>query len=87
MLVNNFLNEHTEHYSNGGWKYYYAYWCSKANISIGKKSNSPVFVPEAILYVHIRDSTQGGNEIVFWDVLLAFLENEDYTKVTLPPTP
>ena len=39
MLVNIFLNEHTEHYTNGGKKYYYAYWGSKANISIEKINN------------------------------------------------
>ena len=65
MLVNIFLNEHTEHYTNGGKKYYYAYWGSKANISIEKINNSPVFVPEAILNVYIRGYTQGGVKIFF----------------------
>ena len=65
MLVNNFMGEHKGHYSGGGKKHQYALYNSRTNISIEKISILLTFVPEAILYVHIRRYTQGGAKHFF----------------------
>ena len=51
---------------------------ARINISIEKINNLLSFVPEAILYVHIRDSTQGGGEIVFCMSCLLFGKSKLY---------
>lgn len=57
MLVKHFMGEHKEHHPGEGRNINMHHGVSRINISIEKINNSPAFVPEAILYVHIRDST------------------------------